>query len=73
MPKRKRLEDKQDAELIPEPDFEMALEKVLSTSKEESDRQLAEFQASNKARREEPYLKAKPKSLAHDESSKLFP
>lgn len=39
-------------ELVPQSDFEDAVRKVLSHSKQESDRQLAEFQASNKARRE---------------------
>lgn len=39
--------------LVSGAEFKNALRKVLSTSKEESDRQLAEFQASNKARREQ--------------------
>ena len=41
--------------------FENVLKKVLATSKEESDRQLAEFQASNKAKREQrSHRKPKP-------------
>ena len=48
--------DKEDAEhvkLVPEPEFEKTLKKVLATSKQESDEQLARFQASNRARREQ--------------------
>ena len=42
----------EQVELVPEEQFEEALKKVLSTSKEESDLQLARFQALNKARRQ---------------------
>ena len=50
----KRMPDKQPeyGELVPEEKFEEALKQVLSTSKVESDAQLASLQASNKARRE---------------------
>ena len=65
MPKRKQGREEQGrdgAELVPKTDFEQALKKVLATTKEESDRQLATFQASNKARREErSHREAKPK------------
>jgi len=38
--------------LVPEPDFEQALRKVLTVSKEESDRQLAGYRATSRARRQ---------------------
>lgn len=40
-------------ELVSEQEFQKVLKKVLGMTKEKSDRQLAEFQASNKVRREE--------------------
>jgi hypothetical protein len=48
------MPDKQPeyVELVPEEKFEEALKQVLSTSKVESDAQLASLQASDKARRE---------------------
>ncbi len=39
--------------ITPPEDFEEVMKKVLSVSKEESDRQLAKFQASNVQKREE--------------------
>lgn len=43
--------------LVPEADFKRVLAKVLTTSKKKSDRQMARFQASNKARREKSHPK----------------
>lgn len=49
-----RMPDKQPEhiELVPEEKFEEALKQVLSTSKVDSDGQLARLQASNTAHRE---------------------
>ena len=41
-----------DVPLIPFGDFKQAVQKVLSVSKKESDKQLARFQASNLKKRE---------------------
>ena len=41
-----------DFELIPMDDFKKVVKKILSCTKAESDRQLAEFQASNLRKRE---------------------
>jgi hypothetical protein len=41
-----------DVPLIPFGDFKLAVKKVLSVSKQESDKQLARFQASNLKKRE---------------------
>jgi hypothetical protein len=41
-----------DVPLIPMDDFKKAVKKILSNTKAESDRQLAEFQASNLRKRE---------------------
>jgi len=38
--------------LVPEKDFRSAVQKILFTSKEQSDKDLAKFQASNAAKRE---------------------
>ena len=40
--------------LVPKPEFEQALKKILSVTKAESDEQMARFQASNKAKRKVP-------------------
>ena len=53
MPNKKKRMPKADIELVPEPQFEDAMKKVLSATKQRSDKQLAAFQASNKRRREE--------------------
>ncbi|HLF76462.1 MAG TPA: hypothetical protein VJB57_03140 [Dehalococcoidia bacterium] len=45
--------DPEKAKLTPLEEFEVAMKKVLKVTKKESDEQLARFQASNKARREE--------------------
>lgn len=52
MAKKSVAKKAKEVELIPESQFEDALKKVLAISKEESDEQMADFQASNKARRE---------------------
>jgi len=49
---RRKQNGEDNAKLIPERGFEKALKKVPAVSKEDSDRQVADFQASNKARRE---------------------
>ena len=38
--------------LVPETDLKNALKSILSTTKKQSDKQLAKFQASNAAKRE---------------------
>ena len=48
MPKKK-----QTSKLVSAEQFERAVTKVLSVSKEESDKQLAEFQAANVQKREQ--------------------
>jgi hypothetical protein len=48
--KKHQLAD--DVPLIPIGDFKLAIKKVLSVSKKESDKQLARFQASNLKNRE---------------------
>ncbi len=54
MAKRKSDKKKPDeVELVSEGEFREVLNKVLSTSKQESDEQLARFQSANKRRREE--------------------
>ncbi|HUB66061.1 MAG TPA: hypothetical protein VL981_01095 [Candidatus Methylacidiphilales bacterium] len=41
-----------DISLVPEKDFRNAVKKILSNSKQQSDKDLAKFQASNTAKRE---------------------
>ena len=54
MPRRKKSQAEIDATpLVTKGEFEAVFKKVLVTTKKKSDRQLAAFQASNKARREE--------------------
>ena len=48
----KKHQSADDVPLIPIGDFQKAVKKVLSNSKAESDKQLAEFQASNLRKRE---------------------
>ena len=53
MPRKKRPQSEIDhTPLIPPTEFEAAFKQVLRTTKKQSDKQLAKFQASNKARRE---------------------
>ena len=42
-----------EVELVPEPEFQETMRKILATTKQESDEQLARFQASNRERREQ--------------------
>ncbi len=42
----------EDIPLVPEADLKNALKSILSTTKKQSDKQLAKFQASNAAKRE---------------------
>lgn len=49
MPKNPKADE---IELVPFDDFKTAVKKVLSVSKTESDREMAEFQASNAKKRE---------------------
>ena len=51
-PKKKSQAELDHTALIPQEQFEAAFKKVLGTSKKKSDKQLAAFQASNKARRD---------------------
>ena len=62
MPDKKQKQPKktQGRKLVSEAEFKDALDKVLSVSKEESDDQIARFQASNKAHRETHSPKKKP-------------
>ena len=53
MAKRKSDKKPDEVELVPEGEFRKALNKVISTSKRESDEQLARFQSANKRLREE--------------------
>lgn len=54
MPRRKKPQSELDqTPLVTKNEFEAAFKHVLGTTKKKSDRQLAAFQASNKARREE--------------------
>jgi hypothetical protein len=48
----KKHQSAEDIPLIPIGDFKLAVKKVLSVSKRESDKQLARFQASNLKKRE---------------------
>ena len=48
----KKHQSADDVPLIPFGDFKRAVKKVLSNSKVDSDKQLAEFQASNLKKRE---------------------
>ncbi|MBI2872853.1 MAG: hypothetical protein HYY00_06670 [Chloroflexi bacterium] len=52
MPKRMPDKQPEHVKLVPEEKFKEALKQVLCTSKVESGAQLANFQASNKVRRE---------------------
>jgi hypothetical protein len=48
----RKHESADDVELFPMEDFKKVVKKILSCTKAESDRQLAEFQASNARKRE---------------------
>jgi hypothetical protein len=48
----KKHQSAEDVPLIPLGDFKNVVKKVLSVSKQESDKQLAEFQSSNLRKRE---------------------
>jgi hypothetical protein len=48
----KKHQSADDVPLVPMDDFKRAVQKVLSNTKTESDKQLAEFQASNLRKRE---------------------
>lgn len=48
----KKINAAEDIPLLPEKDFGNALKQILSTTKRQSDKQLAKFQASNAAKRE---------------------
>ena len=50
MPRKKKLIAESD--LVPMPEFEEVIKKVLTASKDEVYQKMAEFQSSNKARRE---------------------
>jgi hypothetical protein len=49
---RKKHQSAKDVPLVPFDDFKKSVKKILSNTKAESDRQLAEFQASNLRSRE---------------------
>ena len=52
VPRKKRQQAEiNDTPLVPQAEFEAAFKRVLGTTKKQSDKQLAKFQASNKARR----------------------
>ena len=52
MPRKKKPQSELDqTPLVPASEFQAALTRVLGTTKKQSDKQLAKFQASNKARR----------------------
>ena len=58
MPTKKKQTPKADVKLIPGPEFEEAMKKVLSATKQQSDKQLAAFQALNKRQREKRRTKS---------------
>lgn len=58
MKNKKKPTPKSGIELVPEPEFEKVVKKVLSATKQELDEQLAVFQASNKRRREDRRTKS---------------
>jgi hypothetical protein len=49
--KQKPIKALREAPLIPQAEFEQALRTMLQTPKQQIDRQMSEFQASNKVRR----------------------